>query len=373
MREKLASPDSLDMKIVEALGIYGPRNIKLIAKRLGIHHETVRFRMNRMPSLFRLGIHASVYHTNLGLKKAVVLAEATPGNEDLLFRCLKVNSFYVYLTRCYGMFEGCLAIYTIPVDHYAEIFKFVDEIQKLGVAKNFEILLSTCFHTVNETAKWFDWDSDKWTFRWDQWLKEVPLEQTTLPYTLVDPKTFLNKADQLDLLILQELEVDARISLRKIAKIWKTSPQRIRYHYQRHIIGRDLIEKYQITIRPFDKVGSIMLWFIFKFGSAEKMAKFASSLLDKPFVTGLGKILNENALVTHIYLPMSEFRNFVETLSQLSRDGWLQSYRYVIQDRRKGKWSRETIPFEDYKDGRWIYDHNKHVKDLRRLVKKQIA
>lgn len=371
MPERLSSLDSLDVKIVEALGTYGPRNITRIARTLGVHLDTIRFRMNRMSSLFRLGMHAAVYHTNLGLKKAVVFAEATLGNENLLFKCLKVNSFYVYLTRCYGAFEGCFAVYTIPVDHCAEFMSFLKEIEKLKIAKQIRLYWSTCFHTINQTSKWFDYKTEQWMFRWDEWIKEIPTQPTNLPYTLIDPKSWPMNADELDLLIIQELEVDAMISLKKIAEIWKTSPQRIKYHYQKHLIERGLIEKYQITIRPFDRTSSIMLWSIFKFDSSEKMARFASSLLNKPFAIVSGKILNENALVAQIYLPTSEFRPFMDCLSQLCRDDFLQSYSYVIQDRRKGKWSRETIPFEDSKDGKWIYNHNNHIEGLKKLVERK--
>jgi DNA-binding Lrp family transcriptional regulator len=373
MPAKLNSLDSLDIKIIKALETYGPRNITQIAKALDASIDTVRFRMKRMSSLFRLRMSASVYHTNLGLKKVVIFAEATPGHEDLLFECLKINTFYVYLTRCYGMFEGCFVVYTIPVDHYTELMRFIQEIENLGVAKNIQSFCSTCFHTVNRTSTWFDDKSEQQAFQWDKWIKEVPIQPTNLPYTLIDPENFPMRADALDLLIIKHLEVDATISLKKIAENLKTSPQRIRYRYRKHLIGRGLIEKYQITIRPFDRSSSSLLWFIFKFDSSEKMARFASSLLDKPFSGVLGKILNENALVAQIYLPNLELRQFIDRLSQLCRDNWLQGYNYIIQDRRKGRWSRETIPFEDSKDGKWIYNHNKHIKDLRRLVKQQIA
>ena len=368
MPERLSSLDSLDIKIVEALGTYGPRNITRIARTLGVRPGTIRFRMNRMSSLFRLRMHAAVYHTNLGLKKAVVFAEATPGYEDLLFECLKVNSFYVYLTRCYGAFEGCFAVYTIPVDHCAEFVRFIKEIEKFKIAKQIRFYWSTCFHTINQTSKWFDYKTEQWTYRWHEWIKEIPTQPTNLPYTLIDPESWPMKADELDLLIIQELEVDAAISFKKIAEIWKTSPQRIRYRYQNHLIERGLIEKYQIAIRPFHRTSSIMLWFVFKFDSSGKMARFASSLLNKPFAIVSGKILNENALVAQIYLPNSEFRPFIDCLSQLCRDDFLQSYSYVIQDRRKGRCSRETIPFEDSKDGKWIYDHKKHLKELQSLM-----
>jgi hypothetical protein len=94
------------------------------------------------------------------------------------------------------------------------------------------------------------------------------------------------------------------------------------------------------------------------------MGKFARSLLDKPFVTILGKILNENALISQVYLPRNEFRNFVDALSNLVRMNLLENYEYVQQDLRPGKWSRETIPYQLFKNGVWTYDHPQHLQAL---------
>jgi DNA-binding Lrp family transcriptional regulator len=367
--KKLESLDSIDVKILEGLGTCGPRNLTKIARKLGLNTEMVRSRLEHLSSLFYLRTSANVYHTNLGLKKAVVFAEAAPGHEELLFNCLKVNSFHIYLTRCYGIFEGCFGIYTIPKDRCTEFEKFIGEIEKLGVAINVQVFWSTCFHTVNRTSNWFDHEAQIWVFPWDDWVKEILTEQTKLPYTLVDPRDFPMKADEIDLFILKELEKNATISLRDIAKMLGITPQRAQYHFKTHLIERGLIEDFQIFIFPFERTISDMFWFLVKFDSKDNMAKFARSLLDKPFVYVLGKVLGESALITQIYLPKLEFRRFIDALSTLSRNGFLQSYDYVIQDLRKDRWSRETIPFEDFKDGSWIYDHQKHVKNLRNLVK----
>jgi hypothetical protein len=97
------------------------------------------------------------------------------------------------------------------------------------------------------------------------------------------------------------------------------------------------------------------------------MARFASSLLDKPFVLGLGKVLGENALIAHLYLPKQEFRSFVDTLSKLINLGHIQSYRYLIQD--LGMAHRQTIAYENFKKRSWIYDHDKHVQALNKVAR----
>jgi hypothetical protein len=71
-------------------------------------------------------MNVNIYHTNLGLKKAVVLAEAISGYEDLLFKCLQQNGFWIAIARCYGMFEGCVSVFTIPKTHRSEFEQFLN-------------------------------------------------------------------------------------------------------------------------------------------------------------------------------------------------------------------------------------------------------
>ncbi len=365
--------DDLDVKILEGLARHSPRNINKLARELKTPRGTVLARIKRMSSSFYLRLLTTVYHTNMGLKKAVVFAKATPGFEDLLFDCLKVNKFYIYLSRCFGTFEGCLGIYVIPVERTSEFENFLAELKKSGVAQDVKMLRSTCFHTVNRTSQWFDSHSNNWTFPWDKWVEEIATQETELPYTLKDPPSFPVRVDKTDLFILKEMEKDATVNLTTIARKLGTTLQNVRYHYETHVIKHGLIETFQIAMLPFDNATSSMLFFTFRFESDEKMSKFARSLLEKPFVNIIGKILGENTLVCQVHLPLLEFRKFVDTLSKLSRIGFLQSYDYLIQDLRPGKWSRETIPFEFFDDGKWVYNHNKHIECLHSLVAKHLS
>ena len=367
MRNKL---DLVDIKILEGLAKYGPRNIKRLAKELNIPRGTVLSRIKHLSSSFYLRLLTTVYHTNLGLKKAVVFAKATPGQETLLFNCMKVNKFYIYLSRCFGMFEGCIGIYVIPNEHTTEFELFLLELKKSRLAQDMTMLWATCFHTVNLTRKWFDSSCETWVFPWDRWLEEISSKEGELPYTLKDPESFTLNADETDLFIVRELEKDATISLTAIAREFGTTLQNIRYHYENHVVKRGLIETFQIAILPFERTTSDLLFFVFRFGSKEKMAKFAQSLLDKPFVSIVGKVLGENAMVSQVRLPRLEFRKFIDALSKLARAGFLQSYDYVLQDLRSGKWSRETIPYEFFRNGSWVYDHGEHVRSLHDLVNK---
>jgi len=363
MRQEL---DHLDLRIIESLATYGPRNLANVARKLDMPPGTLRKRLKRLLSNIFLRFGINVYHTYLGLKKAVVFAEAIPGYEDLLFKSLKMNDFWLYVSRCYGMNEGCFAIYTIPKGHENDFEQFLEELQKI-VAGNTQVFWSTCFQSVHCLCNWFDPKSGNWDFQWNKWLEEISAEGTELPYTLVDPEEWPIKGDEIDVFILKELEKDAAISFVDLAKKLKISPQLVGYHYQNHIKNHDLIENFSVDVYHFDISSSDRFFFIFRFNDRESLAKFASSMLDKPFVTVLGKILEENALLGYIYLPRSEFAKFIDTLAKLIGLGLLKSYQYMIQ--HLGKTSRQTISYEYFKDGSWVYDHKKHIENLHKLVK----
>jgi DNA-binding Lrp family transcriptional regulator len=359
-------PDLLDLRILEGLGIYGPRNVSNAARKLGIKTDTLRKRLTRMRSHFFFRFAANIYCTYLGLMKAVVFAESVPGFEDLLFDCLKSNDFWIYVARCYGINEGCTAIYTIPKDHQNDFVQFIEALEKMGIARNFQVFWTTCFQGVNSKIKWFDEKSRQWVLNWSEWIQEIPSENTKLPRTLVDPKDYPIMGDETDVFILKELEKNPRISIKDLSKALKTSQPVVNYHYQKHIIERNLIESFEVLTLQWDMSVSDRFIFKFEFDSMEKYARFASSLLDKPFVGGIGKILNKYSLIVDIHLPKLAFREFVDTLSKLVRESMLSSYSYLILDLRNAK--RQTISYEYFKNGAWVYDHNKHLKNLMDLA-----
>jgi len=361
--------DTLDLKIIECLGKYGPRNTSYLAKKLGIYHGTMRKRIKRLTSKFFVTFHARIYHTNLGLRKAFVFAEAVPGDEDLLCDCLKSNDFWVYVGPCYGRYEGYYAIYTIPNERRVEFEQFVRELKKTGVASRVQFFWSTSLQTVNSTEKWFNHNHGEWSLPWNEWMQEILTRKATkLPYTLEDPKDFPLKGDYIDIFILKELEKDANIRLTKIAQMLDLTPEAVLYHYRKHVTEQGLIEGFEVLFYRFDKEVSDFSVFVFKFEDKDKMIRFALSLLNKPFVYTLGKVLGENALVAHILLPRTEYRKFKEVLSKLIKRGFLQTYEYVMED--FGARDRQTISYEFFKDKSWIYDHTEHLKRLHNLVKR---
>jgi DNA-binding Lrp family transcriptional regulator len=311
-------------------------------------------------------MHASVYHTKIGLKKAFVVARAQPGMEQALFDCLKINDFWLYVCRSYGSGEGCTAIYALPAEHRTEFEEFIHELRRLKVAKNVQIYWSTCFQGGRITPDWFDNQGENWTFRWSDWVKEVGSQATDLPYTLMEPRSYEVNADEIDVNTLMWLEADATKSMNEIAKSLGISRQLAQFHYEDHLVERKLIEGFEVFVLRYGDMPFVMAYFIVSFHDYEGFAKFARSLLDKFFIISMGKILGQNALLFEIFLPTDEFRKFIDTLSKMATMKLVRGYKYVIQDLRVR--SRQTFSAEFFKEKSWIYDHKKHMDMLQRRV-----
>ncbi|UCE28563.1 MAG: AsnC family transcriptional regulator [Candidatus Bathyarchaeota archaeon] len=367
MRRQL---DSLDIKILESLGIYGPRNISKLAKRIRVPIPTVRDRVKALKSRFSLLLQVNVYHTLIGLKKAFVFAKAAPGRGRLLWESMKANGYWLYLIARYDTPESFYGIYGIPVDHTEEFKNFVEQIKQLGVAQSINLHWSTCIHTSNLTDNWYDQESERWVFNWDRWIKEIPSQGTSLPYTLVETESYPQKADRIDVIILKELQKNAECELSNIAKLLGVSSQTVQYHFKNHVIEKGLIEGYTVFLPHFESTSDTYC-FRFDFHDKDAMARFALSLKGKPFMRSIGKIFGKNALFVHIYLPREQFRGFTDNLSKLVRDNHLKSYDYTIEDTSRKL--AQTIPYEFFESKSWTYDHRKHVHKLSELIKRSLG
>jgi DNA-binding Lrp family transcriptional regulator len=358
--------DMVDLEVLEALAAYGPRNVTEVSRKLRVPAETLRKKLKRLNSQTFLRFNANIYLANLGLRKAVVFAEAVLGYESALLDAFKINDFWTFLSRCYGMFEGCVGIFAIPDGSRGAFEHFIRKLERSGLSKKSQIFWSTGFYSVHSKARWFNPKTKTWNFDWDGWTQEIETADTNLPQTLAEPRAFQVRADEIDVFILKELEKDATVSFKRLAERLDISPQLVRYHYYNHLIGGDLLEGFGVTVFHFGN-DSESAFFTFSFDEEQNLARFASSLLDKPFITGIGKILGKNQLYGHFYFPRSEFRRFLGILSKLIRSGLLRDYQYAIQDLSSS--IRETIPYQCFKKGRWIYDHERYINILTKFLR----
>jgi AcrR family transcriptional regulator len=356
---------NIDVKVLEGLALCGPRNKTRLAAQLNIPRETLRHRINYLRSHFSLYLQGNVYHTNIGLRKAMVFAESKSGYEDFVYQCLKCNDYWLYLSRCIGA-PKCVATYGIPAGREGQFESFIDGLRELDQVSAVSFFWSTCIHNVNTTSTWFDDASENWVFPWDSWVEEIQTCKGDLPYTLKEPDSYIQKADWIDIMILKELEIDCSIRLQEIAKKLNMSKQRVKYHFESHVIEKQMFEGHQILADHYRGLSPDTYFFIFSFKNFENFSKFACSLLNKPFVRAMGKVYKMNQLFVRIYLPREQLRNFIEELAKLVRTEFLETYEYMIEDSTQTQ--RQTISYEYFKDNEWQYDSEKYLGRVQSVV-----
>lgn len=355
---------TIDIKILECLDKYGPRNLRLIAKHLGISRDTIDYRLERMATFFSLHPIANANASKIGMKTAFLFVNSSPRFKETLIECVKANDYWRYLSQIYGNKEGILAFYNIPLEHVRNFKEFVYILKSLKFVKNSQLLWIAGFPAINPTMKWFDPDSGRWILKWKEWINELEQLEPEMPSALMEPVDYSIEADYTDMFILSRLEINGRVSLKEIAQKLGLTSAAVSYHYNKHILKRGLIKKWSIAIRRFE-ADCDRFFFFFRFNSQEEMARFALSVQDKPFVYGMGKICGENSLIIHLGLPPREFKMFLQSLSYLIKKGFLQSYDYLLEDYTTAL--GRTIPYRYFQNGEWKYNHKGHIRELMKI------
>lgn len=358
--------DYIDLLLVEGLGRYGPRNIFKVSREINMPESSVRYRIKRLRDRGMLYMHANIYHTNIGLKKGVVFADVNPVYKHDIYRFIDANDYWIQINKIHGRREGVYVLYTVPTEHFPDLKHFLDELVRLDVFSDYELLESTCYHRVNPSTTWYDISSGRWMFDWGKLVEDVEKADTELPITLRDPLGFPILADALDILILKELEKDPTVSFKELGRKFDTSAQNIKYHYDKHIIRNFLLEDYTIYLKKYDPRISLKPYFIIDFPNGNTLAKVANAFMNKPFSEVLGKILREDKIILFSHIPVTEFPNMINTMDRLAEFGYIKKYRYYISlPSEKGL--RETIPYKLFEHGHWAYSHNKHINRLYKI------
>jgi DNA-binding Lrp family transcriptional regulator len=370
MLDYLKMLDLVNAKIIEALGKNNPRNLLALAKKINLAPTTVTFRVKKLMKEGLLKIRAKVNSHKLGLMKAVLIADTNRGHVETLLRTIENVSYWTYTAHCYGRFNGVYAVFSFPSEHKTALEEYFTKASQLGAISSYMLFWTTNIREVAPNFERFDFKHKAWNFAWNEWEKEILDSLPELPDELSDPKSYGIEVDYTDLLILKELEKDGLKDFTELAKVTKITPQAVRHRFQQHVLKRNLIAEYEVAIFPYPLQVSDLCAFVFDFADERALAKFANSLVNKPFVVNRAKVIGKNSLIVHFYIPKVEFSNFVELLNRLSMKGIIEDFFYVSLDVTSFK--RQTVSYEFFRDGKWAYDAAQSTERLARIVPIQL-
>jgi DNA-binding Lrp family transcriptional regulator len=358
--------DRTNAKIIEGLTKYDPRNLSSLAERIGLPPTTVAFRLKKLTKDGFLKIVAKLNSPRLGLVKAVLVAEPNHGLKAKLQEVIENIGYWTYVARCYGKFNGFYAIFSFPAKHKTALEEYLAQAKSLGAMSDYRLFWTTNIHDVAPKFDLYDFKRNVWSLPWSEWVNETLAAPQDLPQHLGDPNSYEIEVDYRDLLILKELEKDALASFTDISKVVKISPQAVRYRFQQHAKRRRLLAGYELAIFPYPLETSELCAVVFDFPNEKALAKFANSLSDKPFVLSYAKLIGENSLLGHFYVPKSEFSRFIDSVERLTREEIIRDFFFVTLDVRTSK--RQTVSYEYFDRGKWIYNKAEEIRKLAKMI-----
>lgn len=363
--------DPINAKIVEGLGRHGPRNISSLAKAIGLPSTTVAFRIKKLMGEGYLKVMAKLNSPKLGLMKAVLFADTKHGLEDKLLNIIENVDYWTYTVPCYGKFNGFYAVFSFPALYKEKLEDYLDNAKQMGIISNYVFHWTTNIYEVAPNFDRFDFKKRAWSFPWKEWGEEILKASGNLPELLRDPKIYAVRVDKTDLLMLKEMEKNGTIGFTELADVVKITPQGIRHRYHHHVVERSLIVGYDIAIFPYPLQSSDLCGIFLDFEDEKFLTKFVNTLHNKPFILNYAKVVGQNSLVVHSYTPKIEFSYFIESLNRLIEKGLLRDFFYVTLD--VASFRRQTVSYEYFKDGKWIYDHEEKMKKLETIVPLKMA
>jgi DNA-binding Lrp family transcriptional regulator len=356
--------DQENIKILSAMWKFGPRNLLEVSRRTGIPFTSVYHRVAKLEAKSKRIAAVIPQVSKLGMLRLVVLATASPGSEDRLTTAMRIPNLWRSANRCEGSFTH-FSVHTVPVRFLKEFKTYVRRIAELGLITQSKIILTGDYVPNFPGFKYYDSVSNQWTFRWSRWLAMLKKESSK---TIRDPADYTVLMDKKDILILKELEKNARRSLTDLAPLLGMSLQGVKYRYDKKLVPSGSVKYTAFDVLPYPEEVSACHEVLLKFTSGRAMNKFFSLVDELFFVLGVAKVLRENSLMVRTYTLQSQVANLFAFISQMAEEGMLESYSAIRQD-FTGR-EVQTISYELFDDeAGWTFDLRKCLLDLSKLAR----
>jgi DNA-binding Lrp family transcriptional regulator len=344
---------------------YGPRNILEVSRRTGIPFTSVYHRVAKLEKKSGRVATLTPQVAQLGMMRTVVLATSSPGSEEKLTAALKVPNFWRSVDRCEGNYTH-LSVHYVPVKFLGQFKKYLRRLSELKLVTQCKTIFTGEYVPNFPDFGYYNPATNQWSFAWNKWssaLRRAPSK------VIDDPASYAVKADKKDLLIIKELQKNARRSFADLAPILGISLQGVKYHFDKKLVPSGIVKNYEFDVWPYPEEVSAYHETLLEFPNKRAMNQFFSLLDELFFVLGVAKVLHQNALLVRTYTLQTQVPSLFAFLSQMAQQRSLENYSSV----RQSFMSRETQPisyelFED--DEGWTFDLRKSLSALSKLARR---
>ena len=356
--------DEENIKIISAMKKYGPRNLQHISRKSGVPYPTVYTRVTKLEGEGLLQTWASPDHSRIGLARGVVLLTPVPGRELLAREALKIPGYWLRVIRCSGEINGYYSLQAIPSNNRQDFEQYLDQLIASGIAASYRIFWLGDFRSKIPNFEYYDSKKKAWKFEWKAWLKFAPDEKHSEQTNeiMVEKVSF----DKNDLLILKELEKNARRKLSEFAQMIGVTLPAAKYRFD-NIVKKGLVQDYVIDILPYAPEVSELYEIRLDYPDENHLAAREEWLQRLPFVLNYSRIRGANSVNARMYMPRGEVNNLITLLSSWVREGVLDRFSYMALDPMTIE--AQTFSYEQFDDKNgWHFDNREYLNALRNLV-----
>jgi DNA-binding Lrp family transcriptional regulator len=358
--------DPTNIKILTAMWKHGPRNLLEISRRTRLPFTSVYHRVAKLEGKTGRVAYVMPETSKLGLLRVVVLAAATPGCEETVEKALQIPNLWRFINPSEGNYST-ISAHAVPVKYLKQFNKYIRKLVETGLITRFKIIYTGDSRPNFPNFEYYDPGSKRWSFKWTQWLEGVKKQK--VDRAIEDLESYRMFVDVKDLLIVKELEKNARKPLAEISPMLGLSVTAVKYRHDK-LVSSGVTEEYALDVHAFPVEISAYHEVMLNFASSQGMNRFCSFLGQLPFVLSVAKVLKRNALLVRTYIPETQLMNMFTFLSQLTNAGFLTSYSSLRLNFAGRK--TQTISYELYDDENgWMVNLERCASELTKLVRKR--
>lgn len=219
----------------------GPR-INEVARRSRQHKESVRYRYRKFFLGKGMTIQATPNYPRLGFTRLIVFAKLAPELESratAMFTSMSESCYLRSFTRT--IIEHEYIIHVAPPRQLKEECSAVfRRLRDAGLFTECSILEFEEFRNPPMKVEFYNFPDETWKFGWPQPGDEKPA-------FALKAHEKVERYDRFDLLILKELEIDAKRTLTQMSGRVGVPVRLLQFHYLNHVEGRNLVRAYRLS------------------------------------------------------------------------------------------------------------------------------
>ena len=276
VRQVAKELDSTNIKILSAMWKFGPRNLLEVSRRTGIPFTSVYHRMGKLEAKSGRVAYLIPQVSKLGMARVVVLVTARAGSEEQTLAALKIPNFWWSINPCEGNFTHH-SVHAVPAKFIQDFRAYIRHLSKIGLITQYRIITTGEQYPNFPNFKYYNPDANEWKVPWGQWLKAI--SRATPTKSIEDPESYAVLAGRKDLVIVKELEKNARRRFADLAPIVGITLQGVKYHYDKILVPKGIVQNFAFDVYPYPIEVSAYHEIMLEFTNQRNMNKFFSLVI----------------------------------------------------------------------------------------------